>query len=835
MINSHDPAVFAISETWFKPGSYFRLPGYSCLRDDRTDGHAGTAIFIKSSITYNRIPLPAIVGINAVAVKIQNFSILCIYIPHPNVISISDIELLISQLSGPIIIVGDFNVSHVIWGGPDYDPLGCDLVDLMDFRNLCLLNDGSPTRYTAPDRRVSAVDLSMCSADIRSMTSWQILSEKYGSDHYVIVISFDQPSPSVRPFEPLLKYIIPRANWDNYSIDADIHSHSVPTINDSNVEEAYGLFVQGICKAADDNIPAKKTKVGTKISPPWWDAECTEMYQRRKEAETNYCLMITTENYVLLKKVTAMTKRFFKKKKKSSWLRFCQSLSPRTPPTLMWRSIKRFRGSFSFRNCDSNDYSRWIHAFTNSLAPLSAPNHDCLPMPYPSSFPHHAFNNPFSNVELRSALEYLRDSSPGVDGIPYSFLKKAGQYTKTLYLLLINKFFETAYVPESWKRQIIIPILKPGKDPSKSTSFRPIALSSTLCKIMEHMLKRRLEWFVESEVILAESQFGFRKGMSTTDSLAILSTDIRIALSNNQFLVGVFLDISAAYDSVLLPVLREKLLNLNIPVRLAYFVCNLLMERSIQVRVHGSLLEPRRVWRGLPQGSVLSPLLYSLYTYDLEVCVNSFCNVLQYADDLVLYASSDSLEEATGKLNHALQYLENWLDEHGLSLSVEKSSVVVFTRKRSVPDVDITFAGKRIPVSNGVKFLGIYLDSTMSDSLSCLYAIDSNLFISSSIHPLIFQIKEMLYECYINNTEVVIAWIPSHTGIRGNEVVDSFAKDAATSGSSDHFQFYALDLKCAAKPDLNKSWQKNWDRSRQLKGNSDTFGSTFMDIIYGQM
>ncbi|XP_049868265.1 uncharacterized protein LOC126368372 isoform X2 [Pectinophora gossypiella] len=608
---------------------------------------------------------------------------------------------------------------------------------------------------------------------------------------------------------------------------------------------------------------------------------------------------------------------------------------------------------------------------------------------------------------------------------------------------------------------------------------------------MEHMLKRRLEWFVESKNILAKTQYGFRKGLSTTDSIAILTTDIRIALSNNQFLVGVFLDISAAYDNVLLPVLRQKLLNLSIPVRLAYFVCNLLMERSIQVRVQGSLLEPRRVWRGLPQGSVLSPLLYSLYTYDLELCVNSFCNVLQYADDLVLYVSSDSLEEATTKLNQALLYLEDWLSDHGLSLSVGKSSAVVFTRKRSFPDVDISFAGEQIPVCQGVKFLGIYLDKTMSgkdhlnyivdkcekninilrslsgvwwgshpysqklvynaivrsifdygslvlepcnktalrtldkvqyqclriilgamkssptnalqvealdppldtrrsyladryfskviqynnhpllpklellssiiprnnywfhkehpclikslqkfkaleykcfqtninplfltsfdsllfkpnimlsfgilkdspganaifddkinsayndwlhlytdaskaddgrvgaavwapkystllsfkcppictvftgeavalleavkfirahnfqktiifsDSLSCLYAIDSNQFTSISKSPLILQVREILYDCHINNIEVVIAWIPSHTGIRGNEVVDSFAREAITSGCADHYQFYALDLACMAKVDLNKAWQKSWDRSKQVKG-----------------
>ncbi|XP_049880165.1 uncharacterized protein LOC126381771 [Pectinophora gossypiella] len=105
-----------------------------------------------------------------------------------------------------------------------------------------------------------------------------------------------------------------------------------------------------------------------------------------------------------------------------------------------------------------------------------------------------------------------------------------------------------------------------------------------------------------------------------------------------------------------------------------------------------------------------------------------------------------------------------------------------------------------------------------ADSLSCLYAIDSNQFTSISKSPLILQVREILYDCHINNIEVVIAWIPSHTGIRGNEVVDSFAREAITSGCADHYQFYALDLACMAKVDLNKAWQKSWDRSKQVKG-----------------
>ncbi|RVE44179.1 hypothetical protein evm_011173 [Chilo suppressalis] len=233
-------------------------------------------------------------------------------------------------------------------------------------------------------------------------------------------------------------------------------------------------------------------------------------------------------------------------------------------------------------------------------------------------------------------------------------------------------------------------------------------------KILEHLIKNRLEWFLENNNRLAETQFGFRKGSSTMDSLSTFVTDIRIALSKRKSVVGVFLDVAAAYDNVLLPVLRQKMLQLNIPERIINFVFNSLTNRAILINSQNSTLPARSVWKGLPQGSVLSPLLYSIYTYDLDLTVKSFCNILQYADDLALYLEVDKIQDASSKLNDAIYYLNNWLSDHGLSLSIPKSSVVCFTRSRSIPDIDISCNGQNFPIKDKVKFLGMILDSKMT-------------------------------------------------------------------------------------------------------------------------
>ncbi|CAK1597518.1 unnamed protein product [Parnassius mnemosyne] len=267
---------------------------------------------------------------------------------------------------------------------------------------------------------------------------------------------------------------------------------------------------------------------------------------------------------------------------------------------------------------------------------------------------------------------------------------------------MINFAFTTGSIPHDWKTHIIIPILKSGKDPSSSSSYRHIAISSTLSKIMEYLVKNRLEWILENRGIIPKSQFGFRKGFSTMDSLSILVSDIRLAFSNNNFLVGVFIDVCAAYDNVVLPLLRQKMHQLNIPERITNFVSNLLSHRRILVRSEGRFLPARFTWKGLPQGSVLSPLLYSLYTHDLDRSVNYLGNVLQYADDIALFVTDASTAKATSRLSQAVNYLNNWLFEHGLSISPLKCSTVVFSRRRQIPEVSIYIENTLIPTENQV-------------------------------------------------------------------------------------------------------------------------------------
>lgn len=516
----------------------------------------------------------------------------------------------------------------------------------------------------------------------------------------------------------MLKYKLQKVDWSAYAQSVDDLMDSAPDPRiDGNLLICYDYLVKSLTSSADLNIPLKKPPLKNYLPPPpWWDEECKDLFNQRVAAEEEYKLHMTEVNFIKYQHLDAKVKRTVSKKKKLSWTKFCESLSPRSPSSVVWNNMRKFRRAINYSDPSSNNPQEWLSTFAAKLAPPYVPNDQDLPSPTPPISTTDEMDSPFTLPELQTALTGLKDSTPGEDGIPYSFLVNLNHKSKLYFLNLINKFFENGSIPDSWKTQIVIPILKPGKDPSDPNSYRPIALSSTLAKIMEILLKNRLEWVMENRGVLATSQFGFRKGLSTTDSLSILTTDIRTAFGKGEYLVGIFLDVASAYDNVLLPVLRQKLQQLSVPSKITHFICNLLSGRSVVVKHQSSILPPRLVWKGLPQGSVLSPLLYSIYTHDLELSTNSFCNILQYADDIALYYNSGSIDEISHRLNSALFYLGQWLSDRGLSLSVTKCQAVVFTRKRSIPNINIHYEDHHISLVDKAKFLGVILDNRLKGS-----------------------------------------------------------------------------------------------------------------------
>lgn len=714
LINQYNPFVIAISEIWLKSNSEFKLPTYSSLMNYRADGRAGCALFVRDHIPFSRLSIPFhSANLSAVCARVEGVTYLSLYIPSPTSSIFDELKLLIRSLPLPIMVLGDFNIHHHLWGCVKNDPLSNNLLEILDSNNLCLLNSGTPTLRPLPNQAPSAVDLSLCSPVLASQISWEVLNSSHGSDHFPIIMTLPIPLSKRPTVKPLLAYNINGADWDNYKTILNHQINDLPPVSPNSIQLCSDALISAINLTADKVFPLKNSAVGKIPSPPWWDKDCTKAVKERKMAEITYALCMSNENFEVLTKIMADTRSLLKTKKSDGWKTFCSSLSPATPDTLVWNNIRKFRRSFKPRCCPYPSSLSWAESFLSNLAPPFVPDVLDSPIGLLNNISSDPLDEAFTFQELLNVLGSVKDSTPGHDGITYSFISKAGEPFQKYLLDLYNCILLLGYPPPSWKRQLIMPILKPSKDPNDPRSYRPIALSSVVTKILEHLVKNRLEWFLESRDLLGASQFGFRKGKSTIDSLGIFTSDIRLSFTQGASVVAAFLDVEGAYDNVRLPILRQKFRKLNVPLRLATLIGNLLSERQITFRGKDSGVCPSRlIWRGLPQGSVLSPMLYNIYTHDLELSVTG-CQVLQYADDILIYARDRSIELACETVNSSLESLNSWLSLNGLTLSPTKSCAVVFSRKRVLPPINLNINDLAIPVRSSYKFLGITLDTKL--------------------------------------------------------------------------------------------------------------------------
>ncbi|CAG4941303.1 unnamed protein product [Colias eurytheme] len=275
---------------------------------------------------------------------------------------------------------------------------------------------------------------------------------------------------------------------------------------------------------------------------------------------------MSEENLEILNAIIKDTQILLKDKKREGWKSFCASLSPNSNPSEVWNSIRRFRSVY--RDQQFIVPESLAEEFIDTIAPPSVPSQLAyFPILKSVQMDHNyaILSTPFTLHELKGILSGVDDSAPGLDGIPYSFLTHLGDSALEYYLNIINVVLLTGNIPPQWKEQEVIPVLKPNKNPEEASSYRPIVLSSVLAKIAEHLVKNRIEWYIEHHNSLSKTQFGFRKGKSTMDNLSILTTDIRIAFSDNQHVIAVFLDINSAYDNVNIQILKNKLIKLQIP------------------------------------------------------------------------------------------------------------------------------------------------------------------------------------------------------------------------------------------------------------------------------
>ena len=244
-----------------------------------------------------------------------------------------------------------------------------------------------------------------------------------------------------------------------------------------------------------------------------------------------------------------------------------------------------------------------------------------------------SWNRKFSMEELMSSLAKSHDTAPGPDQIHYQILKHLPDLALYSLLEIMNDIWDKGEFPDSWKEALIIPIPKPEKDHTNPNNYRPIALTSCICKTMERMINERLLWYLETEALLSVFQSGFRKSRSTIDHLIRLETFIREGFIKGEHVVAVFFDLEKAYDRTWKYGILKDLHEMGLRGKLPLMIKDFLSERSFKVRMGNTLSESFEQEMGVPQGSILSVTLFIIKINSIAKCMKQGRDCSFFVDD----------------------------------------------------------------------------------------------------------------------------------------------------------------------------------------------------------
>ena len=505
-------------------------------------------------------------------------------------------------------------------------------------------------------------------------------------------------------------------NWDEYYTLADI------TL-------CWDLILTRVRRYLNRTCPLKVFKV-KEIREPWVTNELIEEIKDKDRARREAKRSGSREDWVHARSERNRVGRLVEQAK-ADFLKDQQEQLV-DDPKKFWRLIKdivpnkrKRSGKISLnervgpgdeRSIEGDQVADFINNFFCEIGPKLAANHD---EPWQFYGRVNEFTCPPMATDFAQVLKLCKEikttKSSGFSDVSSKVFKDAFLVLVPQLVYLFNQSFATDIFPDSWKQATIIPLYKGGNKTDVST-YRPVSLLPLPGKILEKIAHSRLTTFLENHKTISNKQGGFRKGFSTTSSIAEL-TDILFSNVNRGLTsIAAFVDLRKAFDTVDHSILLRKINCYGVRDSNLKWCANYLTNRTQKTLANGKLSDAKGITCGVPQGSVLGPLFFILYVNDVQEAV-SVSKLQLYADDTVIHSEGRSPDEAVGKLQPSLTQFSLWCKANKLSLNATKTKLMTFGTRHKVKkakNVIIRIGEVPLQIVPTYKYLGITLDSTLS-------------------------------------------------------------------------------------------------------------------------
>ncbi|KAL7305425.1 hypothetical protein TKK_0002168 [Trichogramma kaykai] len=718
IIEQHEPHIMAVSESWLKThisSCDVDVPGYVLLRHDRISrGCGGVALYVRSDLRCRCVASserPRVYLLRPeflfVLLEVDSVAILLgvVYSP-PEAGFWSDVEEALLDVNvhyDRIILAGDFNINWTEQSSPR-----TTLSDFFDAFNIAPVHF-DPTHHVGTPH--STIDY-ICSSGLTCVSSCQIYQPVI-SKHDVLLATFELSVPSYvetavarRDFKQLDPL---RFNADLDSIDWE----RIARLPD--VDDMFETLTARLNELFDAHAPLR-TIVQKKCGKPWFGAGLKAIIRERNQAWRRYRRLGRPDDLVRFKRLRNRL-RVAARNSKAAYYR---ARLAGCAPAQAWRILRSL--SVSSRTQDSfmlpvdvdtlnEDFVRGGgHVAASELRPTVrvAPE-------------ERLYLTDIDACEVVAAFKRARSNARGVDGLGLDQLWLCLPRMLPALCQIFSASFRTGVFPRLWKEALVRPLPK-RYPPRDASHLRPISILCSLSKIFECVALKRMSDFVEERDFLDAFQSGFQRCHSTQTALIRIVDCLRESVERGEVILMVAIDFSRAFDMVDVSLLLRKLCALDFSDAACAWLRSYLSGRpQCVVGPRGERSRPLFRTRGVPQGSLCGPFLFSLFINNLpSACRHSKYHL--YADDFTIFSSGSASEAEAiiSRVNEDLPRISAWAADNGLSINVKKTQAAwigsrgYIARMRSAPTSPLILDGEPINLRDNIKLLGVVLDENLS-------------------------------------------------------------------------------------------------------------------------